>query len=119
NSVQVFFRDGTDTGEVSIDYPIGHRKRRAEGIPVLMQKFERAIRGRLPPARADRLMALANNPQAWESLAVTEVIGLFRPEGSLREIRPVGDSAQCWPGLNMIFTVPNLTSARGAASGRP
>ncbi|MDV5981490.1 MAG: bifunctional 2-methylcitrate dehydratase/aconitate hydratase [Lysobacter sp.] len=80
NSVQVFFRDGTDTGEVSIDYPIGHRKRRAEGIPVLMQKFERAIRGRLPAARADRLMALANNPQALESLAVTEFIGLFRPE---------------------------------------
>ena len=80
NSVQVFFRDGTDTGEVSIDYPIGHRKRRAEGIPVLMQKFERAIRGRLPAARADRLMALANNPQALESLAVKEFIGLFRPE---------------------------------------
>ena len=80
NSVQVFFRDGTDTGEVSIDYPIGHRKRRAEGIPVLMQKFERAIRGRLPAARADRLMALASDPQALESLAVTEFMGLFRPE---------------------------------------
>ena len=45
-----------------------------------MQKFERAIRGRLPAARADRLMALANNPQALESLAVKEFIGLFRPE---------------------------------------
>ena len=36
NSVQVFFKDGTSTEKVSIDFPIGHRNRRAEGIPVLM-----------------------------------------------------------------------------------
>src|SRR5665213_3036205 len=38
NSVQVFFKDGSATDKISIDYPIGHRKRRAEGIPVLLQK---------------------------------------------------------------------------------
>jgi 2-methylcitrate dehydratase len=48
NSVQVFFADGSHTDKVLVDYPIGHRKRRAEGIPVLLQKFEAAIRGQLP-----------------------------------------------------------------------
>ncbi len=51
NSVQVFFKDGSSTDKVSIDYPIGHRKRRAEGIPVLLRKFEAALAGHLP-ARA-------------------------------------------------------------------
>ncbi|HEY5806655.1 MAG TPA: bifunctional 2-methylcitrate dehydratase/aconitate hydratase, partial [Povalibacter sp.] len=39
NAIQVFFRDGTSTPRVAVDYPIGHRKRRAEGIPVLKRKF--------------------------------------------------------------------------------
>src|SRR3546814_8997382 len=45
NSVQVFFKDGSSTDLVSIDYPIGHRRRRAEGIPVLMAKCQAALRG--------------------------------------------------------------------------
>src|SRR3546814_20162083 len=44
NSVQVFFKDGSSTEKVSIDYPIGHRQRRGEGIPVLMDKCEKALR---------------------------------------------------------------------------
>src|SRR3546814_4852247 len=44
NSVQVFFTDGTATEKVSIDYPIGHRKRRGEGIPVLLQKDRKSTR---------------------------------------------------------------------------
>src|SRR6185503_5631388 len=47
NSLQVFYADGSKTEKVSIDYPIGHRKRRAEGIPVLVQKFQDAIAGHL------------------------------------------------------------------------
>ncbi|ROU05084.1 bifunctional 2-methylcitrate dehydratase/aconitate hydratase [Lysobacter enzymogenes] len=81
NSVQVFFKDGTSTDKVSIDYPIGHRKRRAEGIPVLMAKFEAAIRAKLPAAQAERLLALANNPAELEALPVTEFMGLFVRQG--------------------------------------
>ncbi|TLY72899.1 MAG: bifunctional 2-methylcitrate dehydratase/aconitate hydratase, partial [Gammaproteobacteria bacterium] len=40
NAVQVFFRDGSHTERVQVDFPIGHRKRRAEGMPVLVRKFE-------------------------------------------------------------------------------
>lgn len=77
NSVEVFFKDGTSTGKVSIDYPIGHRKRRAEGIPVLLAKFEAAMRARLPEANVARLLSLAGDREALEAMPVTEFMGLF------------------------------------------
>ena len=78
NSVQVFFKYGSSTDQVSIDYPIGHRRRRDEGIPVLMAKFEAAIRAHLPAAQADRLVALASDPSALDALPVTEFMSLYR-----------------------------------------
>lgn len=78
NSVQVFFKDGSTSEKVSIDYPIGHRKRRKEGIPALLTKFEKALRGRLPAASADRLLALAVDPEELEALPITEFLGLLR-----------------------------------------
>ncbi len=77
NSVQVFFTDGSSTGKVSVDYPIGHRKRRAEGIPVLMAKCEAALRAHLPAAQVDRIMALAADPAAMDALAVDEFMNLY------------------------------------------
>lgn len=78
NSVQVFFTDGSSTDKVSIDYPIGHRKRRGEGIPVLMAKCEAALRAHLPSAQVDRLMALAAEPQALDALPVSEFVQLYQ-----------------------------------------
>jgi 2-methylcitrate dehydratase len=43
NAVQVFFKDGTRTARVAVDYPLGHRLRRAEGMPVLVKKFEASV----------------------------------------------------------------------------
>ena len=43
NAVQVFFRGGSATERVQVDYPIGHRLRRAEGMPVLVKKFETSV----------------------------------------------------------------------------
>ena len=77
NSVQVFFKGGEATEKVSIDYPIGHRKRRDEGIPALLDKFEKAIRGRLPAASSNRLLALANDPERLDALTITDFMGLF------------------------------------------
>ena len=47
NAIQVFFNDGTSTDKVAVDYPIGHRQRRDEGIPVLKKKFETSISAKL------------------------------------------------------------------------
>ena len=43
NALEVFFRDGSSTGRVEIGYPIGHRRRRDEGLPMLVRKFRKAI----------------------------------------------------------------------------
>ncbi|MGA3157709.1 MAG: bifunctional 2-methylcitrate dehydratase/aconitate hydratase [Steroidobacteraceae bacterium] len=43
NALQVFFRDGTASERIQVDFPIGHRRRRAEGMPVLVQKFESSV----------------------------------------------------------------------------
>ena len=77
-NVPVFFKDGSATDKVSIDYPIGHRKRRAEGIPVLMAKCEAALRAHLPTAQVDRILELAANPAQLEALPVEQFTNLYR-----------------------------------------
>lgn len=78
NSVQVIFSDGSSTEKISIDYPIGHRRRRAEGTPLLMAKFEAAIRSRLAPARVEHLLAVAARPGQFDAMPVTELMALLR-----------------------------------------
>jgi 2-methylcitrate dehydratase len=55
NAVQVHFRDGSSTRRVAVDYPIGHRARRQEGIPVLKKKFASSISARLRPGQWELL----------------------------------------------------------------
>ncbi|KGM54270.1 2-methylcitrate dehydratase [Lysobacter arseniciresistens ZS79] len=78
NSVQVFFTDGSHTDRVSIDYPVGHRRRREEGIPLLMAKFERAVRARLPADGAERLLALAASPDRFDATPITALMAMLR-----------------------------------------
>jgi 2-methylcitrate dehydratase len=40
NAIQVFFKDGSKSDCIAVEYPIGHRRRRAEGIPELIKKFK-------------------------------------------------------------------------------
>ncbi|WP_267220432.1 bifunctional 2-methylcitrate dehydratase/aconitate hydratase [Dyella silvae] len=77
NSVQVFFRDGTRTEKVSVDYPIGHRKRRAEGIPLLLKKFEGALRGHLPAHRVKAILMATADPAKLDATPVQDFLGLF------------------------------------------
>jgi len=77
NSVQVFFKDGSSTGKVSIDYPIGHRKRRAEGIPVLMAKAQAAFSEHLGSEQASRIMAAIGNHDAFDAMPVTDFMALL------------------------------------------
>ncbi|WP_049623269.1 bifunctional 2-methylcitrate dehydratase/aconitate hydratase [Frateuria defendens] len=77
NAVQVFFKDGTSTAKISVDFPIGHRKRRAEGIPVLLRKFEGALRGHLPAHRVKAILELAADPARLDATPVHQLLGLF------------------------------------------
>jgi 2-methylcitrate dehydratase len=77
NAVQVWFRDGSCTDKVTVEYPIGHRRRRAEGIPLLLAKFEKNLRSRLPPAAVERVLAAAADQERLEQMPVPEFVGLF------------------------------------------
>src|SRR6201996_9330814 len=63
NSVQVFFKDGSSTERIAVDYPIGHRKRRAEGMPVLVKKFEASVDAWFSPKQAERIKAVFADPK--------------------------------------------------------
>ena len=78
NSVQVFFKDGTATEQVSVDFPLGHRKRRWEGIPALIGKCEAALRSHLPAGQSDQLMSLAVEPSELDALPVEAFMNMYR-----------------------------------------
>jgi 2-methylcitrate dehydratase len=77
NAVQVFFKDGAGTERVAIDYPIGHRRRRTEGIPVLERKFLDALHTRFPKGQARRIYDLCLDAGRLASTPVNEFMDLF------------------------------------------
>ena len=80
NSVQVFFTDGTATERVTIDYPIGHRRRRGEGIPILEKKFRGALRTCFPEGKSGRIYDLCLDRQKLETTAVNEFMDMMAKE---------------------------------------
>jgi 2-methylcitrate dehydratase len=77
NAIQVFFTDGSSTEQIAVEYPIGHRRRRAEGIPVLEQKFLNNLRTRFTEHRCQQIMALCLDAATLESTPVSEFMELF------------------------------------------
>ncbi len=77
NAVQVFFKDGSKTERVQVDFPIGHRKRREEGIPVLVRKFERSVAEVFAPAQTKSIRALFENPGRLDAMPVNEFVAAF------------------------------------------
>jgi 2-methylcitrate dehydratase len=80
NSVQVFFKDGSATDKVEVEYPIGHRRRRAEGIPLLEQKFENNLATCFSQKRKDSILNLFKNIKRLEAIPVNEFMELFVAE---------------------------------------
>ncbi len=77
NSLQVFFADGSSTDEIVVDYPVGHRRRRDEGIPLLEAKFERYLRGRISAKPAREILEICADQQAFEQTPVTRMMELL------------------------------------------
>ena len=77
NAIQVFFNDGSTTDKVAVEYPIGHRRRRKEGIPLLEDKFNNNLATRFPGQRCDRIYQLCKDQKALEGTPVHEFVGLF------------------------------------------
>ncbi len=74
NAVQVFFRDGTATQRIAVDFPIGHRRRRAEGIPVLVKKFKSSVAAHFDGAQAAAIGALFADRPRLEALPVDDMV---------------------------------------------
>lgn len=72
NAVQIFFKDGTATEKIEIEYPIGHRRRREEGIPLLETKFETALKAHYSPEQAEKIIALCKDQKKLEEMKVTD-----------------------------------------------
>lgn len=77
NAIQIIFKDGEMTEEVIIEYPLGHRQRRQEGIPLLKQKFEQNLTTRFPKQRAKTLATLFDNPERVAAMPVKDFMDLF------------------------------------------
>jgi 2-methylcitrate dehydratase len=72
NAVQVFFKDGSSSERIAVDYPIGHRKRRQEGMPVLVKKFETSTAAHFSPKQTDAIKALFADRARLEQMPVQE-----------------------------------------------
>ncbi len=77
NAVQIFFRDGTATEKIAVEYPLGHRRRRAEAIPLLRQKAEAAFTAHCGEARSAQLTSLFTDRAKLESLSASSFAGDF------------------------------------------
>jgi 2-methylcitrate dehydratase len=74
NAVQVFFKDGSASRRVQVDFPIGHRKRRAEGIPVLVKKFEDSVAAHFGPKQTESIQAMFADRSALAAMPVSEFV---------------------------------------------
>jgi 2-methylcitrate dehydratase len=77
NSVQVYFRDGSATEKVAVEYPIGHPRRRKEGEPLLFEKFEKSLRSKISEKNSARILALFADPPRLRDTPVSEFMELF------------------------------------------
>jgi 2-methylcitrate dehydratase len=77
NAVQVVFRDGSHTERVEVEYPLGHRRRRAEGIPLLLAKCRANLASRLPAGTAEELVTLCLDRERLEGMPVDEFMEIL------------------------------------------
>ena len=78
NSVQVFFKDGAKTKRIAVDFPIGHRRRREDGIPLLIDKFRQNLARQLSRKQCAIIDQLCSSQSKFEKTTVTEFMDLFR-----------------------------------------
>ncbi|BFH68414.1 MAG: bifunctional 2-methylcitrate dehydratase/aconitate hydratase [Paenibacillus dendritiformis] len=77
NAVQVMFKDGSRTDNVAVEYPIGHRRRRAEGIPLLVKKFKNNLETRFPAKQVADILELCENQERLEATPVHVFVDKF------------------------------------------
>ena len=77
NALQIFFKDGSQTDKVEVEYPIGHRNRRQEGIPLLERKFFNSLKSIYSKEHSDRIYSLCLDKEKTEQTPVNEFMDMF------------------------------------------
>jgi len=77
NAVQIHFNDGSKTQKVEVEYPIGHRQRRQEGIPLLEKKFLDSLRDTFSDDQSNKIYSLCLDNERINNTSVNEFMDLF------------------------------------------
>ena len=77
NAVQVFFTDGTSTPRIEVEYPIGHRRRRAEGIPLLVAKCGHNLATQFTSAEVAQLLDVFNDRSRLDAMRVSDFMAML------------------------------------------
>ena len=80
NALQIVFADGSRTRRVAVDYPIGHRRRRSEGIPKLLEKFEHNLATHFPAGKIARIQDACADQDRLERSSVADFMSLWVEE---------------------------------------
>jgi 2-methylcitrate dehydratase len=81
NAVQIFFADGSSSEKIEVEYPVGHRRRRQEGIPLLVQKFSANLQTRYSKALSEKILSACQDRVALEKMPVPQFMELFPAKG--------------------------------------
>ncbi|MDB0564405.1 bifunctional 2-methylcitrate dehydratase/aconitate hydratase [Ralstonia solanacearum] len=77
NALTVAFKDGKTLKEVVVEYPIGHKRRRKEGLPLLVEKFGTNLARRFPARQRDAILRASLSQKALEAMPVNEYVDLY------------------------------------------
>jgi aconitate hydratase 2/2-methylisocitrate dehydratase/2-methylcitrate dehydratase len=77
NAIQVFFKDGTKSDNIAVEYPIGHRRRRAEGIPELVKKFKVNLARKFDSKKQADILALCLDQTKLEATSVNDFVDML------------------------------------------
>jgi aconitate hydratase 2/2-methylisocitrate dehydratase/2-methylcitrate dehydratase len=77
NAIQVFFKDGSTSENIAVEYPIGHRRRRGEGIPELVKKFKVNLARRFDAKKQENILALCLEQSKLEATPVNIFVDML------------------------------------------
>ncbi len=77
NRLRIVFRDGSVSKEVTIEYPIGHRRRRSEGLPVLIEKFKQNLSTHYPVSKVENILSKIMKFDTLDALSVSDFMALW------------------------------------------
>ena len=80
NAIQIYFSDGSFTDKVEVEYPIGHKRRREEGIPILIEKFKTNLATQFSNSRSDEINSLCLDQSTLEETVVSDFMNLLVAE---------------------------------------